>query len=105
MDPQWHEVTNNVCGVVQDCRDAYTVANAFVGDGWSRRSSSWYGWEVETSWGQIELDSLDGREVLLNGVADPARFDELAGILSAFGVRFTLELYNDAGDLLREMRG
>ncbi|MFG1811883.1 hypothetical protein [Streptomyces sp. NPDC049040] len=104
LDSQWTEVNNNLCGALNDCRDAYAAANAFVRAGWSRRPSSWYGWEVETSWGQIELDPIEGREVLLNGVIDPDRFDDLAGLLSRFGLRFALELYDDAGELAREIR-
>lgn len=105
LDPQWTDVGNNVCGVVQGCRDAYTTASAFVRAGWSRRSSSWHGWEVETTWGQLELNPLGGREVLLNGVVDPGRFDDLAGLLSAFGLRFTLELNDESDALVREIRG
>jgi hypothetical protein len=64
-------VNNNVCGVVQGGRGAAPVAAAFVRAGWSSRSSSWHGYEVETSWGQIELDPIKAREVLLNGVIGP----------------------------------
>jgi hypothetical protein len=103
LDPRWSDVGNNLCGVVDDCRDAYAAAGAFVSAGWSRRSSSWHGWEVEISWGQIELDPIEGRKVLLNGVIDPQRVDDLASLLSSFGLRFTLELYSDT-DLVREIR-
>lgn len=104
LDPQWTDVGNNVCGVVDGCRDAYAAASAFVRAGWSRRSSSWHGWEVEISWGQIDLDPIEGRKVLLNGVIDPRRVDEFAGLLSRFGLRFTLELYNGSDELVREIR-
>lgn len=103
MDPRWSDVGNNLCGVVDDCRSAYAAAGAFVSAGWSRRSSSWHGWEVETGWGQIELDPIEGHKVLLNGVIDPQRVDDLASLLSSFGLRFTLELYSDT-DLVREIR-
>ncbi|WP_405634396.1 hypothetical protein OHB53_09460 [Streptomyces sp. NBC_00056] len=104
LDPQWLDVNNNFCGVVQGCRDAAPVAAAFVRAGWSSCSASWHGYEVETSWGQIELDPIEERKVLLNGVIDPQRLDDLAGLLSRFGLRFTLELCDDAGALLREIR-
>jgi hypothetical protein len=104
LETQWDDVNNNVCGVVQDCRDAAPVAATFVRAGWSSRSSSWYGYEVEASWGQIELDPMETREVLLNGVIDPERLDDLAGLLSRFGLRFTLELYDDSGALVREIQ-
>ncbi|MEV6007679.1 hypothetical protein AB0M29_12800 [Streptomyces sp. NPDC051976] len=104
LDPQWTDLNNNLCGVVQGCQDTSTVAAAFVRAGWSSRSSSWYGYEVETVWGQIELDPIEGREVLLNGVVDPQRIDDLAGLLSRFGLRFNLELYSNTGELVREIR-
>ncbi|MGW6404827.1 hypothetical protein [Streptomyces sp. NPDC055134] len=104
LDPQWIDVDNNVSGVAQGCRDASPVAAAFVRANWSSRSSSWDGYEVETSWGQLELDPIEEREVLLNGVIDPQRFDDLAGLLRGFGLRFTLELCDDTGVLVREIR-
>ena len=81
---QWAELGNNVCGVLHDYRDAPAVAARFVGAGWSARSSSWYGYEVETSWGQVEIDPIDGPDILLNGVVDPERLDELGRLLSSF---------------------
>ncbi|MFG3369292.1 hypothetical protein ACIPWY_35330 [Streptomyces sp. NPDC090032] len=104
LDPQWLDVNNNVCGVVQGCRDAAPVAAAFVRAGWSSRSSSWHGYELETSWWQVELDPIKELEVLLNGVIDPQRLDDLAGLLSRFGLRFTPELSDDSGALAREIR-
>ncbi|WP_372350207.1 hypothetical protein [Streptomyces sp. KL116D] len=104
LDPQWTDVDNNVSGVVQGCRDASPVAAAFVRAGWSSRSSSWYGYEVETNWARLELDLIEGREVLLNGVIAPQRLDDLAGLLSRFGLRFTLELCDDTNALVREIR-
>lgn len=47
LDRQWLDLSNNVCGVLHGCRDASVVAARFVGAGWSSRSSSWYGYELE----------------------------------------------------------
>ncbi|MFF1731325.1 hypothetical protein [Streptomyces sp. NPDC058247] len=52
----------------------------------------------------MELDPIKELEVLLNGVIDPQRLDDLAGLLSHFGLRFTLELSDDSGALVREIR-
>lgn len=55
---------------------------------------------VETGWCRIEVDPTGG-DTLLNGVVDPQRFDDLAALLTRFGLPFSLELYDDAGELPR----
>lgn len=104
LDPEWVKVGNNVCGVLRSCRDASAVAQYFVKAGWDSRSSSWNDYEVETSWCQLEIVPIDGPDVLLNGVVDPQRFDELDGVLRRFGLSYSLELYEGAGTLIRETR-
>ncbi|MET9361309.1 hypothetical protein ABZX93_10380 [Streptomyces sp. NPDC006632] len=102
LDPEWVEVGNNICGVLRGCRDASAVAQHFARAGWSSRSSSWHSYEVETSWCQLEVDPIEDPSVLLNGVVDPQRFDELDGVLRRFGLRYSLELYEGDGTLVRE---
>lgn len=104
LDREWGEVGNNVNGILHGCRSASPVAECFVRAGWRSRSSSWDGYEVGTSWCEVELDPVDGPDVLLNGVVDPRRFDDLAGLLHRFGLTYSLELYSEAGTLVREVR-
>jgi hypothetical protein len=104
LDPEWAEVGNNVNGVLHGCRDASPVAERFVRVGWRSRSSSWNGYEVGTRWCEVELDPVDGPDVLLNGVVDPRRLDDLAGLLHRFGLTYSLELYDGDGTLVREVR-
>ncbi|MFJ9859373.1 hypothetical protein ACIRVN_18040 [Streptomyces albogriseolus] len=54
------------------------------------------------TWCEVELDPIDGQDVLLNGVVDPSRFDDLAALLTCCGGTFTLELYDEDDNLLRE---
>ncbi|MFF9841628.1 hypothetical protein [Streptomyces sp. NPDC013740] len=105
LDRQWIELGNNVYGVLHGCRDASAVAARFVGAGWSSRSSSWYGYELETSWCQLEIEPIDGPDILLNGVVDPARLDELGRLLGCFGLPYGLELNDENNDLVREISG
>nr|WP_164875126.1 hypothetical protein [Streptomyces sp. SS] len=105
LDRQWIEPGNNVCGVLHGCRDASAVAARFVGAGWSSRSSSWHGYELETSWCQVEIDPIDGPDVLLNGVVDPTRLDDLGRLLGYFGLPYELELSDENNALVRETRG
>ncbi|MBD9731605.1 hypothetical protein IGX29_07150 [Streptomyces sp. H28] len=104
LDPQWAEVGNNVKGILHGCRDASQVAEAFVRTGWTSRSSSWHGYEVATRWCELELDPVDGPDVLLNGVVDPRRLDDLAGLLHRCGLMYSLELFDRHGTLVREVR-
>ncbi|KEG40029.1 hypothetical protein ACH4UX_30740 [Streptomyces althioticus] len=51
------------------------------------------------------LHGHEGPDVLLNGVVDPSRFDDLATVLTRCGAgTYRLELYDEDGGLLREMR-
>lgn len=104
LDPEWAEVGNNVNGILHGCRDASPVAELFVRAGWRSRSSSWHGYEVGTRWCEVELDPVDGPDILLNGVVDPRRLDDLVGLLHRFGLTYSLELYDGDGTLARESR-
>ncbi|MFD8289494.1 hypothetical protein ACFV2B_14930 [Streptomyces lavendulae] len=103
LEPVWLEINNNVCGGLTGAPSASLVAQRFIGAGWNSRSASWESYEVETSWCRVELEATDGR-TLLNGVVDPDRFVDLAALLTRFGLRFSIELYDDDGELLREIQ-
>ncbi|MFE2009397.1 hypothetical protein [Streptomyces sp. NPDC059491] len=105
LDRQWIELETNVCGVLHGCRDASAVAARFTGAGWRSRSSSWHGYELETSWCRLEIDPIDGPDVPLNGVVAPARLDDLGRLLSFFGLPYELELSDENNTLVREIRG
>ncbi|MFD9484132.1 hypothetical protein ACFWBX_09025 [Streptomyces sp. NPDC059991] len=105
LDDRWAEGDNNLCGGLSDSRDTSRVAERFVRAGWRSRSCSWEGYELEISWCQVEASPVDGSGTLLNGVIAPDRLDDLAALLTRFGLRFVLELYDDEGDLVREIKG
>ncbi|UUS35080.1 MULTISPECIES: hypothetical protein [Streptomyces] len=103
LDPVWLEINNNLCGGLVGASSASLVAERFVGAGWSSTSgSSCESYEVEASWCRIEVDPTD-EGTLLNGVVDPQRFEDLAALLTRFGLLFSLELYGDDAELLREI--
>ncbi|MEU7120657.1 hypothetical protein [Streptomyces zaomyceticus] len=105
LDRQWIDLRNNVCGTLRGCRDASAVAARFAGAGWTSRSSSWHGYELETNWCRIEIDPTDDADILLNGVVDPARLGELGRLLSGFGLPHELELTDENDVLAREITG
>ncbi|MGX1492578.1 hypothetical protein [Streptomyces tendae] len=100
LAPALAEAANNVVGILHGCRDASPIAERFVRAGWNSTSSSWHGYEVETAWCRVELDPVDGPDVLLNGVIAPERFNNLAALLTHFGLRHSLELYDDENHTL-----
>ncbi|MFI0943871.1 hypothetical protein [Streptomyces sp. NPDC021020] len=104
LDPAWWDAANNVYGTLRGRRMS-GVVEWFAVAGWGYRSSSWHGYEVETSWCRVELDPLGGGEILLNGVVDPARFDALAALLARSGLGYGLELYGDDDVPVRQVAG
>ncbi|MEV7415485.1 hypothetical protein [Streptomyces sp. NPDC089919] len=104
FDPAWLQINDNVYGVLTAAPTASTVAERFIGAGWSSRSSSWESYELETSWCRIEVDPTD-RDTLLHGVVDPQRFEELAALLRRFRLHFSLELYGEDDELLHVIEG
>ncbi|MEQ8142693.1 hypothetical protein [Streptomyces sp. OP7] len=59
---------------------------------------------MSTDWCEFALEP-DDRDVLLNGVVAPDHFDDLAALLTRFGVTYTLELYDENDKLVRETHG
>jgi hypothetical protein len=103
--PTWLESGATVCSVLRGPLRTPAVAARFAQAGWSSRSSSWHGYEVETDWCQIGLDPLGTSDTLLGGAVVPDRLDSLARLLTESGLSFTLELYDAEGELLREVHG
>ncbi|MFK4868495.1 hypothetical protein ACI3K4_25140 [Streptomyces sp. CSMPJR101] len=97
------EAANNVVGILHGCKDASPIAERFARAGWNSTSSSWHGYEVETAWCRVQLDPVDDPDVLLNGVIAPERFNNLAALLAHFGLRHSLELYDENHNLIREI--
>lgn len=80
------------------------VAERFERARWTCRSSSWHGFEVATGWCEAGLDPLEPSGTLLHGIVVPGELDTLASLLTEFGLSSVLELYDEEGTLLRELR-
>ena len=80
------------------------VVALYLSRGWRARKSSWTGYELQSPWADLVLDS--GTDFLLHGpVADPVRrADELLGPLREAGVRYWGEFHHVNGELLQEFR-
>ncbi|MFI6942369.1 hypothetical protein ACIBI4_24115 [Streptomyces sp. NPDC050418] len=103
LDAQWHNLDNNVSGILHAHNNAAPIAERFVRAGWRSRSCSWHGYEVGTRWCELELEPSEN-DILLNGVIDPLHFDELVALLGRFGLVCTVELYDGDGHVMREVR-
>ncbi|MFJ8888047.1 hypothetical protein ACIRJR_32225 [Streptomyces sp. NPDC102402] len=104
LDLRALEAGNNVYATLRGPLRTAAVAERFALAGWTCRSSSWHGYDVGTGWCQAELDPFEQGETLLNGIVVPAELGTLASLLTEFGLSFTLELYDEEGVLLRELR-
>ncbi|MEV5078895.1 hypothetical protein ACIQFZ_33615 [Streptomyces sp. NPDC093064] len=104
LAPRRQEINNNVCGILHESPDPAHVAGAFERAGWAIRTASWYFYELETNWCQVEVEQADDT-TLLNGVIDPQRLDDLAALLGRLGLRYMIELYDDSNRLISELQG
>jgi hypothetical protein len=96
---------NNVYGEVPGSGSTRALAEMFVGVGWRVRASSWTDYEVESEWACIELQQLKN-EVILSGVVEPSRLDDLAAVFAGLDLRLAVELWNaDGTEMIREIRG
>ncbi|MFD7781833.1 hypothetical protein ACFV4Q_01770 [Streptomyces nojiriensis] len=93
----------DVAGLFPGRGSAADLAAFFVRAGWSSRSSSWEGYEVQSPLARLEIEPVDAG-VLFHGEADAGRLDALTAVLSARGLPFSVEFHGEDGALLREVR-
>jgi hypothetical protein len=87
------DLGNNVYGSFPSATSARQVAEAFYAAGWRVRTSSDTEYEVEHTFAELELLSLE--PVTFAGFVDPARIDVLLAALTTLGLAFEVEFEND----------
>jgi hypothetical protein len=92
---------NNLYGTIFNVKSKKALADMFESKGWSVRNSSWTDFEVRTDWGELTIESED-KNPLINGTIDPMMFDQLKQILNSFNVVYSLELYDEQKNLIKE---
>jgi len=103
---QWASLDNNVYGSLPGAPPVERLAQDFAAAGWRARKSSWTDFQVEREWVRIELLQESPGEAIFSGVVDPARAEELAAALAGFGLRYSLEVWDeDRTELLHEIEG
>jgi hypothetical protein len=101
----WAARDNNVYGLLRGGPPAGRLAELLVAAGWRARKSSWTEYEVEREWVRVELRPETAGEVGFAGVVDPSRVDELAAAFAGLGYGYSIELYDDDRQLVRELAG
>ena len=103
---EWADLDNNVYGSLRGAPAVRELAEAMAAAGWRARSSSWTQFEVEREWVRLELTERAPGDVLVGGVLDPSRLDDLGAALAGLGLRYSLELWDEEGsELVRELAG
>jgi hypothetical protein len=57
--------------------------------------------EARTHLGEIMIENED-HNPLINGAIDPAMFDSFRQFLDSLSIKYSLELYDDQGTLIKE---
>ncbi|MBY8870630.1 hypothetical protein K7640_02090 [Micromonospora sp. PLK6-60] len=100
------EMDNNLYGRLPERSNARSTAEVFVRAGWRAVATSWTECRIEHEWAEFDLLQPAAGGLLLSGVVEPSRLDDLGAVLAGLGWRFELELWSDDGPtLLREIAG
>jgi len=94
---------NNLYGIISNIESKRALADMFGASGWRVGKANWTDFEVMIDWGEIIIES-DEYDLLINGVVDPEMFDEFRKLLDSFGVKYVLELYDENGNLIKEVK-
>ncbi|GAA0189042.1 hypothetical protein GCM10009122_48630 [Fulvivirga kasyanovii] len=83
----------NMYGTIEGINSKLELVSKFHQLGWSVRKSSWTDYEVENEW--TELCIQGENEILLSGILDEQKFEELGDLLNSFGVKYNFELVDE----------
>jgi hypothetical protein len=92
---------NNLYGTIFDIESKKMLADKFVANGWSIRKSTWTDFEVGSDWSEIVIENED-QNPLINGAIDPTMFDNFQLFLDPLKIKYSLELYDEQGTLIRK---
>jgi hypothetical protein len=92
---------NNLYGTIYTVESKRILSELFVVSGWSCRKSTWTDFEVKSDWAEIIIENED-KSPLVNGAIDPAMFDNFRFLLEFHKIKYSLELYDEQGDLIRK---
>ncbi len=92
---------NNLYGTIYAVESKRSLSELFVASGWSSRKSAWTDFEIKSEWAEITIENEDNTP-LINGAIDPAMFDNFRFLLESHKIKYSLELYDEQGNLLRK---
>jgi hypothetical protein len=92
---------SNLYGTIFSVESKKTLAYMFGANGWRVRKSTWIDYEVHTDWGEIVIEDEEANP-LIHGLIDPVMFDNFRQLLDSSNLKYSLELYDDEGNLIKE---
>jgi hypothetical protein len=92
---------SNLCGTIFSVESKKALADIFGANGWHIRKSTWTDYEVRTDWSEIIIEDEE-HSPLIHGAIDPTMFDNFRQFLDSCRVKYSLELYDDKGTLVKE---
>jgi hypothetical protein len=94
---------NNLYGTIFSVDSKKFLAEKLEAVGWNIRKSSWTDYEARIEWGELAIEG-DKENTLISGVIDPTMFNDLEQLCCSLKIKYSLELYNDEGILIREQK-
>ncbi len=95
--------SNNLYGSFDGGKSKYEIALFFYNNGWNIRKSSFYDFEIENEWAEFEING-ENNKPLLKGMIDINYFNHLIEELNLLEIKYSLELYNDKQELIKEIK-
>jgi hypothetical protein len=94
--------SSNVYGVIYSNHSKEEIAKKIGKAGWNIRKVSWFDWELINDFSELIIDGDE--EILIHGSVFPDHFDTFANKMKEIELQFSLELYDEKGNLISEVK-
>jgi hypothetical protein len=94
--------SSNVYGVIYSSYSKEEIAKKIGKSGWNVRKASWFDWELMNDFSELIIDG--DKEILIHGSVSPDYFDTMANKMKEIELQFSLELYDEKGSLISEVK-
>ncbi len=94
--------SSNVYGVIYSSYSKEKIAKKIGEAGWNVSKASWFDWELINDFSELIIDGNE--EVLIHGCVSTNYFNTLANKMKETELQFSLELYDEKGNLISEIK-
>jgi hypothetical protein len=94
--------SSNVYGIIYSTYSKEEIVNRISKAGWNVNKASWFDWELTNDFSELIIDGDE--EILIHGCVSTDYFNTLANILKEIELQFSLELYDEKGNLISEVK-